>query len=243
MRFGELTYEEIAAYAAAGALAVVPTGCTEQQGPHLPVDVDSWFAEALMVAAAAQAAASGVQALVLPALPFGPTPEHRAFGSGFVDLPRPLHDAVVAAMLDSLADQGFTRLLLWQGCGGHRLQETAAAFNRRRRQQCRVVVPDPPFFDLWCHIGDPAVPGGHADSFITSILLFRRPYAVRHDRLFDPGSRTPDWEAPDLDLARYSTSGVIGDPTHADAALGESLWNAAVAWATRALVELAAVPL
>ena len=44
MRFGELTYEEVRDKARAGLrpgeagwLAVVPTGCTEQQGPHLPV--------------------------------------------------------------------------------------------------------------------------------------------------------------------------------------------------------------
>lgn len=243
MRYGELTYEEIAAYATAGAVAVVPAGCTEQQGPHLPVDVDSWFAESLMVAAAERAAASGVQALVLPVLPFGPTPEHRGYGSGFIDLPRHLHETVVGALLDSLADQGFTRLMLWQGCGGHQLAATVQEFNRRRRDSCRAVLPAPPFFDLWCRIGDPAVPGGHADSFITSIVLYKRPYAVRHDRLWDPGSRVPDWDDPDLDFTRYSSTGVIGDPTQADAALGEALWNACVDWSAEALVELAALPL
>ena len=29
----------------AGCLAILPTGCREQQGPHLPVDFDTWFAE------------------------------------------------------------------------------------------------------------------------------------------------------------------------------------------------------
>ena len=48
MRFG--TYQEVGAFASAGAVAVVPLGCTEQQGPHLPVDFDSWFAEALVAA-------------------------------------------------------------------------------------------------------------------------------------------------------------------------------------------------
>lgn len=41
MKFGGLTYEEIRKRAAEGSLAVVPTGCTEQQGPHLPVNFDS----------------------------------------------------------------------------------------------------------------------------------------------------------------------------------------------------------
>src|SRR5258707_1078326 len=36
MRFGDCTYQEIAALAGQGAVAVVPPGCTEQQGPRLP---------------------------------------------------------------------------------------------------------------------------------------------------------------------------------------------------------------
>lgn len=38
MRFGDLTFREIHERAEAGWLAVVPTGCTEQQGPHLSVE-------------------------------------------------------------------------------------------------------------------------------------------------------------------------------------------------------------
>jgi creatinine amidohydrolase len=55
-RFGHFTYQEIRDCAQQGWLVVIPTGCTEQQGPHLPVDFDTWFAESLMVAAAEQAA-------------------------------------------------------------------------------------------------------------------------------------------------------------------------------------------
>jgi len=45
MRFGDLTYREIRERAEAGWMAVVPTGCTEQQGPHLPVGFDTWFGD------------------------------------------------------------------------------------------------------------------------------------------------------------------------------------------------------
>jgi creatinine amidohydrolase len=33
---------------------------------------------------------------------------------------------------------------------------------------------------------------------------------------------------PQLDFARYSATGVIGDPMHASAALGRKLWEATV---------------
>ena len=144
-RFGDFTYQEIHTCAEQGWLAVIPTGCTEQQGPHLSVDFDTWFAEALMLAAAQKAAREyGVQALVLPAMPFGPTPEHRHFGSGFVDVPPSVYRALVDAILTSLAAQGFQRMVLWRGCGGHDLAETANCFNQSHHGAAQVMVPPTP---------------------------------------------------------------------------------------------------
>ena len=51
-KFTDYTYLEIKDFVDAGCLAIVPTGCTEQQGPHLPVDFDTWFAEAVALEAA-----------------------------------------------------------------------------------------------------------------------------------------------------------------------------------------------
>ena len=42
--------------------------------------------------------------LVLPTLPFGPTREHRGFATGYIDIPRDLHEAMVGHVLASLAD-------------------------------------------------------------------------------------------------------------------------------------------
>jgi Creatinine amidohydrolase len=70
-----------------------------------------------MVAAAEKAAQEhAVQVLLLPAMPFGPTPEHRHFGSGCIDLPLALHHALTEAILNSLVAQGFGRMILWRGC-------------------------------------------------------------------------------------------------------------------------------
>jgi len=227
VRFGEMTFEEIAEAAAAGAIAVVPTGCTEQQGPHLAVDNDTWFAESLAVAAAEQVAPD-VIAVVLPALPFGPTTEHRGFGAGFVDIPVPVYEQFVRSILDSLADQGFARILVWRGCGGHDLVATVLAFNHDRDGVSRAFLPAHPFHDVWCSIADPAVPGGHADSFTTSILLHRRPNAVRTDRIPDQVSDEPDWADPHLDFSAVSSTGVIGSAAHASPDLGRALWRASV---------------
>ena len=229
MRYGECTYLEIKDCVTRGALAVVPTGCTEQQGPHLPVDFDTWFAEAVAAAASERAQREyGVLSLVLPALPFGPTPEHRSFGSGYIDVPLRQHEAIVGSVLVSLAEQGFTRIVVWRGCGQHDLSGTVRRFNTGRAG-CVAVLPELPYHDVWSRVADSAVPGGHADSFSTSIALFLRPETVRTERIPPPQTGEVDWDDPALDFRRYSETGVIGDPTHAGAALGEKLWNAVVA--------------
>ena len=244
VRFGDLTYREIRACAEQGWLAIIPTGCTEQQGPHLSVDFDTWFAEALMVAAAEQAAQDDepVHALVLPALPFGPTPEHRGFGSGYIDLPVALHDAVVEAILTSLVEQGFRRLVIWRGCGGHDLRQLVERFNQAHVGVAQVSLPPPPYHAIWLRLADPAIPGGHADSFTTSISLYLRPNTVRQEHIRDPHSTAVAWDDPQLDFTRHSATGVIGDPTHASAELGARLWEAVVADATQTLKQIAQQP-
>ena len=79
------------------------------------------------------------------------------------------------------------------------------------------------------HRADASVPGGHADSFTTSIVLHLRPESILKDKIVDPDHAPVDWSASGLDFARYSPTGVIGDPTHASAELGAKLWEAVVA--------------
>lgn len=224
MRFVDLTYREIADATSRGALAVVPTGCTEQQGPHLGVGFDSWFAEEICVAAAERLERPLV--LVLPALPFGPTPEHRGFGHGFVDLPVPVQEAVVEATLTSLAEQGFRTIVVWRGCGEHDLSGVVDRFNARSNACARL--PELPYHAIWCEVADPDVPGGHADSFTTSIALHRHPDLVRVEEIPSEVSLQPDWDAKRQDFTKISTTGVVGDATHASPELGAKLWDACV---------------
>lgn len=232
MKYGDCTLPELVEHARAGAVVLVPFGCTEQQGPHLPVDFDTWFAEDLCLAAADRLDESDIPALVLPPFPFGPTPEHRNFGAGFVDLPVALHDAVARAAMASLADQGFTRIVLWRGCGGHDLRSVVDEFNEQYGERARASLPEAPLGAFWTELGDPEIPGGHADSFTTSISLYRRPETVRTELTPAGASAPPDWDDPGLDFARYSDNGVVGDATAATTHRGELLWYRCVEWLT-----------
>ena len=146
MKYGDLTYEEIRDRAHQDWLVIIPTGCTEQQGPHLPVDIDTWFVEQVCNAASAKADADfGVPSLVLPTIPFGPTPEHRNYGAGYIDIPVELHDSLVLSTLESLAGQGFHRIVVWRGCGGHDLRETVQSFNETFDGRSRAFLPGHPY--------------------------------------------------------------------------------------------------
>jgi creatinine amidohydrolase/Fe(II)-dependent formamide hydrolase-like protein len=67
------------------------------------------------------------------------------------------------------------------------------------------------------------VPGGHADSFATSIAL--APERVRVERVPPPSTAAPDLDDPSTDWSRVAPTGVVGDPTHASAELRERLWS------------------
>jgi creatinine amidohydrolase len=224
MRYRDLTYEEIRDRAHQDWLAIVPTGCTEQQGPHLTVDCDTWFVEQVTVAASEKAKHDfGVLSLVLPVMPFGPTPEHRNYGSGYIDVPRELYGNLIEAVLTSLGQQGFKRIVVWRGCGQHDLTGTIERFNRINVHSAQAFLLELPYSDIMRRIA-PDIIGGHADTFATSIALFLRPQAVREGKNPAPMNDPIDWDDPNLDFARYSSSGVIGDPSQSSPDLGATLW-------------------
>jgi creatinine amidohydrolase len=181
----------------------------------------------------------GMRVLVLPSLPFGPTPEHRGFGSGYIDLPRALHEQVIEHVLASLADQGLRRIVVWRGCGGHDLRPAVTRFNQRYADRARAFLPELPYHAIWYRIGDPTLPTGHADAFATSLALHLRPALVRHELIASSPQSPVDWNDLQLDFTHYSASGVIGDPTPASAELGAKLWRAVIDEVARTLRDLA----
>lgn len=240
MKFGIRTFREIARAAEMDVLIILPTGCTEQQGEHLSVDFDTWLAEEVTLAAATKAKDEhGIETLVMPASPYGPTPEHRGFGSGFIDLPQPLHERVIEAVLESLVSQGFQRVLIWRGCGQHKLEGVIDEFRRGNKSLQIELAPDI-LPSIWRSHGIRGQAGGHADAFATSVALYRRPEAVRVSKIRRPQFSIPDWDDPELDLSKHADSGSIGDPSQASAELGHVLWDSVVTRLADLIVDFAA---
>src|SRR3954471_17078601 len=109
MLFAELTRTDLAALAP-DALAVVPLGATEQNGPHLPTGTDFFHAEWVAREAAARAS-DRIPIAVTPTLPSGSSDHHAPF-SGTISLPTTLYYDAVTAIVESLVRDGFQRIFL-----------------------------------------------------------------------------------------------------------------------------------
>jgi creatinine amidohydrolase len=229
MDYGKLTYTEIKDAALADWIVIIPTGCTEQQGIHLPVDFDTWFVGTLCNSASILAAEKhNVNSLVLPTMPFGPTPEHIGFGAGYINLPQGFHESVYEEVLKSLTDQGFRRIIIWQGCGQHHLSPMVERFMAGVSDSINIFFPEFPYQKVWDELVGPDVYGGHADGFATSISLYMRQDDVRKDKIRNPEYSMPNWSSPEIDLSKHSDTGSIGDLSVSSAKLGKKIWDSLI---------------
>jgi creatinine amidohydrolase len=247
IHYADLTSEEIAEAARADAILVLPVGCTEQQGPHLPVDVDSFLITAFVSEAAGLAQQEDIKVYVLPTLPYGPAEEHMAF-PGTISLSAETHARVVGDILDSLVEHGFRRLVVAEGCGGHQLYHACLEARARGRKQGKKVLVwrIPAGGDAWVPLltevfGERPL-DIHAGEVATSILLCLRPDSVRRDKLAKPAQKlfsgNLTWFAEGL-----SDSGAGGDPRRASAEAGRKLVDGIVHLYLEQFRQIAATPI
>jgi creatinine amidohydrolase len=226
-------------------VALLPTGAVEQHGPHLPLGVDAWIAEA--VAAAVADRSDGV--VVAEPLPYGSSFHHTAFPGTITLRPRTWIDSVVD-VCRSLAAAGYVPVVV-NGHGGNRapLQVALAEL-----AELDVRAWGLSYFELILDL-----PGelfgetrttGHACATETSLLLHLWPEAV--DTAAIPAGGTPEgW--PDLHMDggtgtihnnrgfhEVNPTGVIGKPSLASAEAGARLFDTAVTRVAEAVARIRA---
>ena len=215
-------------------LALVPTGSTEQHGPHAPMGTDALSAETI-AAEAAEAYDGGV--VVAPPVNVGISEEHRHF-TGSLWVSEDTFRNYVRETIASLASHGWDRVVVVNGHGGN----TAAL-----REVCGAITRDDDAYAVswtWFDALDFDSYGielGHAGPAETAFVQAVRPDLV-HDNRFEAaaegaGDAFGEFEQGTnlaYDFAAFSESGNIGDPSEGDAELGERL----LADATESLVAL-----
>jgi creatinine amidohydrolase len=112
MKIADMNWMQVEQHLSHDGRAVVPMGSTEQHG-YLRLTVDAILAERVSIEAAEPL---GVP--VFPVLSFGIAPYFRRY-PGSISLRLDTYQRIVTDILDSLAANGFTRVLFVNGHGGN----------------------------------------------------------------------------------------------------------------------------
>jgi creatinine amidohydrolase len=211
--------DEIGAAAAAGAVAVLPVGATEQHGPHLATGTDTLLAEHV-----AGAAAERTGDIVLPALPYGCSLGHTDRWPGTLSLHPATMTGVVMEVARWAHASGFRKLVIVNGHATNGPPCQSAIL------QLRHELPDlrPRFvsiFDLTPEIAaryTEDAPDFHANEAETSMLLHLDESQVRADRAVDEPDRTVG-RVLSYPMPAVTSSGVVGTPSAASAERGAAL--------------------
>jgi creatinine amidohydrolase len=233
MQWKELTSEGFRdAVRVCDGVCVVPMGCLERHGPHLPLGTDQIAADAI-----AAEASRREPCIVFPSYYVAQIAEARHVPGAF-SLPNELVLTVLLATLDEIARNGLTRIVLANFHGGNNALLDLLMFTLVQQPREYVVYRNPGGMTdeqsaKWREMLE-ADQGGHAGELETSLMLHLAPDTVELDRLAAPidwtargkqkhlkGARNPMWWYAD-----YPTH-FAGDPTHAKAAKGEFLLDCA----------------
>jgi creatinine amidohydrolase len=227
-RLADHTTESAAERLADAEVALLPTGATEQHGPHLPLSTDTTAAAALA------RSVDRPDVVVLPPVPVGVSEHHRQFAGSLWTAPETF-GAYVGDLLASIAGHGVRKAVIVNGHGGNddALRRTA---RRLRRDDVTFAAP----WNWWANLGDlhaelfegPAP--GHAGAAETSMVHRVRPELVRAGAVERAEAGAGDGSTPaptgtnvDWDFADLTDSGATGRPSLWSPAAGERLFDAA----------------
>src|SRR5260370_4270659 len=171
----EMTWQACAGAAPARWLAVLPWAAVEQQGPHLPLGVDSYIADAYLKQVR-EMLPEDLPVTFLPAQRVGISTEHLAY-SGTLSLSAQTAVAAWTELGESVARAGLRKLVLVTSHGGNVASMELVARDLRARYGMLAVTvgwhrfgyPDGAFS------GEERKHGLHARAIETALILAAMP--------------------------------------------------------------------
>jgi creatinine amidohydrolase/Fe(II)-dependent formamide hydrolase-like protein len=233
VRIEDLTWPEIKARMQAGATTViVPTGGTEQNGPHMVIGKHNYIIEYTT----AQIAKRLGNTLVAPVLAYVPEgswdpPEGHMRFPGSISVPDPIYEKVLESTVMSFAVEGFKTILFIGDSGPNQHPQEVVAKKMDAELKSKGVHVYQ-IGDYYSHNGqvewlksqgfsDNDI-GVHAALIDTAQLMAIRPDGIRTALL-----------ATSAGNADGSKNGVIGDPAKATAEIGRKLLELKIETAVR----------
>jgi creatinine amidohydrolase len=225
--FTELTQPEIADQIKKNPLVILPCGSVEQHGPHLPTGTDTFAANVI-----AHAVAEQIDALVLPATPFGVTPMHMPF-EGTITLSPDTYMRVAIETCISTAKHGAKYLLILNWHEGNIPSLAIAAESLHRDHGMTVLTVQACYVaeELYGHSCGGLTHGGEIEALA---VLAHRPELVHLDRIdyssdhthghkMDKLRRTRTFQPVLTDIRSIAPTGWFGSPQHANADKGRRM--------------------
>jgi creatinine amidohydrolase len=209
---------------------VVPIAAVEQHGLHLPVFTDSMLLGEIVRRAAQRL---GDRVVWTPLLWLGNSHHHLDFAGTLSAAPRTYLD-LLAGLIDNLAGYGFHRIVLLNGHGGNIVPAQQAVFEARQRHRTRpgLLLLSATYWLLGSQPRqiDPAIEQdrmGHACEWETSMILQLAPSLVGDLSALEPVPMSMPFEPATQGwlTQERSVAGHIGDPRHATADKGETLFR------------------
>lgn len=233
-----MTWREVGEAVASGKTTVIlACGATEQHGPHLPIGTDTFLGTAI----AERAARIGGNALVAPTLRPGLSDHHIHFPGTLTLRPQTFLD-LLTDVCASLAHHGFRRIVIFPSHGGNAdvMKAHVPWLARRLAGRCELVYSMGAIEQIqksaeWLAERGVSIgrAGAHAGFSETAMMLAYRAELVRMEKA-EPGLAEDDLYAPErvrrtqlesflYGIQSQSPNGILGDPTGAEAELGEQL--------------------
>jgi creatinine amidohydrolase len=228
----DLTWPEMRARLPRVRLAILPTGSTEQHGPHLTVETDIAIATELARRLAVQ---HFPRIIVAPPLPAGLSNHHMHF-PGTITWRFETFTASLTDTIRSLHAHGIPRFLVLNGHGGNRSSLSVLCTTLRYQERIRVAACT--WFELVRETCQTFIPKRrvHADEIEAAMGLYLVPRIVRTSALTkgkeraDPYPHTDHTKGGAVDVPYYweelTPNGAYGDARRATAAMGQELTTA-----------------
>jgi creatinine amidohydrolase len=112
--WAKCTWQDVRYAISSKTVALLPIGCTEPHGPHLPLDTDVTIAQAQARRAVEIFAEAGVHAMVLPPIHYGVTNYTEGFAGRITIRPGTLW-ALIEDVIEALEQEGLRQIVLVNG--------------------------------------------------------------------------------------------------------------------------------
>ncbi len=170
-------------------VAIIPVGCLEKHGYHLPLGTDMFIARDL-----AKKAAEKEPALVVPIAPYGIISEAQ-HTAGCLSISSQLQFQILEELCDELARNGYKKIIIINGHGGSTNFMKYFAQSRLEKPHPYIVYVINAHYRTYQQDQDflkahgPMEGGGHADMMETSEIMYTHPHTVHLDQLVEEQTR------------------------------------------------------